>query len=556
MYQVLARKWRPQAFEAVVGQDPVTRTLQNALKSGRVAHAYLFTGPRGVGKTTTARLLAKALACTQRTGPEACNACPSCQDFVSGAPVDVMEIDAASNTGVDDIRTLRENVKYAPARGRFKIYIVDEVHMLSGPAFNAFLKTLEEPPAHVVFVLATTDPRKIPATVLSRCQRFDFRPIPPEQLTATLQEILTKEEVRFDPAALPMLVRAAEGSLRDALSLLDTALAYGEGALDEASVARLLGSSSPIHVRGFLAALLARDGAQALEAIDRAARDGEDLAWLCREVVETARRALVVKVAPEAPFADLSPAEREALAASVEPVSADELIYLLRAFMDADAEMRRSPHPRVELEIAAVRSARRPQPQAIEALIAKVDEAANRLRSAPAAPRPTMPQPSLLDTPAPPPRASAQPTAMSSPMATPVSAERAPVSAKPAVESAEPIDLSTGWTRATEEILKKKALLGSVVQHGVPVRLEGGVLTVALVASPFHREMLNDRANRDLITHAVQQHIPGARRAEIATEAAATGGAVTHPAVQAAVAMFQGEVVAVRPRVPEEGEIQ
>ena len=556
MYQVLARKWRPQAFEAVVGQDPVTRTLQNALKSGRVAHAYLFTGPRGVGKTTTARLLAKALACTQRTGPEACNACPSCQDFVSGAPVDVMEIDAASNTGVDDIRTLRENVKYAPARGRFKIYIVDEVHMLSGPAFNAFLKTLEEPPAHVVFVLATTDPRKIPATVLSRCQRFDFRPIPPEQLTATLQEILTKEEVRFDPAALPMLVRAAEGSLRDALSLLDTALAYGEGALDEASVARLLGSSSPIHVRGFLAALLARDGAQALEAIDRAARDGEDLAWLCREVVETARRALVVKVAPEAPFADLSPAEREALAASVEPVSADELIYLLRAFMDADAEMRRSPHPRVELEIAAVRSARRPQPQAIEALIAKVDEAANRLRSAPAAPRPTMPQPSLLDTPAPPPRASAQPTAMSSPMATPVSAERAPVSAKPAVESAEPIDLSTGWTRATEEILKKKALLGSVVQHGVPVRLEGGVLTVALVASPFHREMLNDRANRDLITHAVQQHIPGARRVEIATEAAATGGAVTHPAVQAAVAMFQGEVVAVRPRVPEEGEIQ
>src|SRR5215467_7311054 len=523
MYQVLARKWRPQAFEAVVGQDPVTRTLQNALKSGRVAHAYLFTGPRGVGKTTTARLLAKALACTQRTGPEACNACPSCQDFVSGAPVDVMEIDAASNTGVDDIRTLRENVKYAPARGRFKIYIVDEVHMLSGPAFNAFLKTLEEPPAHVVFVLATTDPRKIPATVLSRCQRFDFRPIPPEQLTATLQEILTKEEVRFDPAALPMLVRAAEGSLRDALSLLDTALAYGEGALDEASVARLLGSSSPIHVRGFLAALLARDGAQALEAIDRAARDGEDLAWLCREVVETARRALVVKVAPEAPFADLSPAEREALAASVEPVSADELIYLLRAFMDADAEMRRSPHPRVELEIAAVRSARRPQPQAIEALIAKVDEAANRLRNAPAAaaPRAATPQPSLLEAP-----------------------------------SAAPLDLGTGWARATEEILRKKALLGSVVQHGVPMRLEGGVLTVALVASPFHREMLNDRANRDLITHAVQQHIPGARRVEISTEAAASGGAVNHPAVQAAVAMFQGEVVAVRPRAPEEGESQ
>jgi DNA polymerase-3 subunit gamma/tau len=563
-YQVLARKWRPQAFEAVVGQDPVTRTLQNALSSGRVAHAYLFTGPRGVGKTTTARLLAKALACTQRTGSEACGACPSCQDFVSGAPVDVMEIDAASNTGVDDIRTLRENVKYAPARGRFKIYIVDEVHMLSGPAFNAFLKTLEEPPAHVVFVLATTDPRKIPATVLSRCQRFDFRPIPPEQLTATLSQILTKEDVRFEPAALPLLVRAAEGSLRDALSLLDTAIAYGGGALDEASVARLLGSSSPVHVRGFLGALLARDGARALEAIDRAARDGEDLSWLCREVVEAARRALVVKVAPDAPFADLTPAEHEALAASVEAVNADELIYLLRAFMDADAEMRRSPHPRVELEIAAVRAARRPQPQAIEALIAKVDEAASRLRNVPPAPRAVTPQPSLLDAPSPAPRPAASPSASSSSAATAAPVERAPAPPAPAMETGQPGeapsvpvgDLGEGWSRAAIEILKKKALLGSVVQHGVPLRLEGGVLTIGLAASPFHREMLNDRANRDIITHAVQQHIPGARRFEIAAEAAVAGGAVNHPAVQAVVAMFQGEVVAVRPRAPEEGETQ
>jgi DNA polymerase-3 subunit gamma/tau len=559
-YQVLARKWRPQVFAAVVGQDPVTRTLQNALASGRVAHAYLFTGPRGVGKTTTARLLAKALSCTKRTGPEACGACPSCLDFVSGAPMDVMEIDAASNTGVDDIRTLRENVKYAPARGRFKIYIVDEVHMLSGPAFNAFLKTLEEPPAHVVFVLATTDPRKIPATVLSRCQRFDFRPISPEQLTASLTEILTKEGVRFEPGALPLLVRAAEGSLRDALSLLDTAIAYGGGTLDESSVARLLGSSAPVHVRGFLAALLAKDGARALEAIDRASRDGEDLAWLCREVVEAARRALVIKVSPDAPFADLTAAERAALAATAEPVSADELIYLLRAFMEADTEMRRSPHPRVELEIAAVRAARRPQPQAIEALIAKVDEAVTRLRGMPAA-RPVATQPGLLDAPAP---RVAVPPPVSGASAR-VSAERATVerTAGPPMEApAEPAvdlpaaDLRDGWARAVEEILKKKALLGSVVQHGVPLRLEGPVLTIGLVASPFHREMLNDRANKEIITHAVQQHIPGARRVEIAAESVVAGGAVNHPAVQAAVAMFQGEVVAVRPRTPEEKETQ
>jgi len=252
--------------------------------------------------------------------------------------------------------------------------------------------------------------------------------------------------------------------------------------------------------------------------------------------------------------------EREALAASVEAVNADELIYLLRAFMEADAEMRRSPHPRVELEIAAVRAARRPQPQAIEALIAKVDEAVTRLRGMPAA-RPAAAQPSLLDASAkraagPPPLAGSSPGA---------SAERATVERtagpQPEVPAAPAADLPAanledGWARAVEEILKKKALLGSVVQHGVPLRLEGPVLTIGLVASPFHREMLNDRANREIITHAVQQHIPGARRVEIAAAAAAAGGAINHPAVQAAVAMFQGEVVAVRPRAPEEKETQ
>ncbi len=579
-YQVLARKWRPQEFDAVVGQDPVTRTLRNALSSGRVAHAYLFTGPRGVGKTTTARLLAKALACTARTGPEACGACPSCQDFVSGAPVDVMEIDAASNTSVDDIRTLRENVKYAPARGRFKVYIVDEVHMLSGAAFNAFLKTLEEPPAHVVFILATTDPKKIPATVLSRCQRFDFRPIAPEQLTLSLTRILEQEGVPFEPGALPVLIRAAEGSLRDALSLLDTAIAYGEGKLDEAGVARLLGSSSPVHVRGFVAALLSRDGAAALEAIDRAATGGEDLGALCREAIEMARRLLVLKVATAAPFADLTPAEAAELRAAAEPVSADELIYVLRAFLDADGEMRRSPHPRVELEIAAVRATRRPQPQAIETLITKLEEAEARLRQMPtstggsAPARPVVVQTTLLDArPAPgaspPPRPAATPSPASAPVPSAPARSSRPPEDEPLVETAAadievaaaiPVSassLDTAWERVVTDLMKRKALLGSVLQHATPLRVEDGVLTLALQASGFHREMLNDRGNKELINEAVQRHVASARRFELDPNGVAPaggGGARNHPAVQAALSAFQGEVVAVRPRTPEEGE--
>ncbi len=572
-YQVLARKWRPQVFDAVVGQDPVTRTLRNALASGRVAHAYLFTGPRGVGKTTTARLLAKALACTARTAPEACGACPSCQDFASGAPVDVMEIDAASNTSVDDIRTLRENVKYAAARGRFKVYIVDEVHMLSGAAFNAFLKTLEEPPAHVVFILATTDPRKIPATVLSRCQRFDFRPIPPELLTASLTRILEEERVPFEPGALPILIRAAEGSLRDALSLLDTAIAYGEGKLDEAGVARLLGSSSPVHVRGFVTALLAGDGAAALEAVDRAAGAGEDLGTLCREAVEMTRRLLVMKVSPAAPVVDLTPTEAAELKAAAEPVTVDELVYVLRAFLDADAEMRRSPHPRVELEIAAVRATRRPRPQAIETLISKLEDAEARLRQMPRAAgggapaRSVVVQETLLDvrpapaTTAPPPARGPTPAVLGS--------SGRPVEAEPLIEAAAadmvatepalppPAGLEAAWERVVTDVMKRKAVLGSVLQHATPLRVEDGVLMLALQASGFHREMLNDRGSKELINEAVQRHVASARRFELDANGGAAGsggGARNHPAVQAALSAFQGEVVAVRPRSPEEGE--
>jgi DNA polymerase-3 subunit gamma/tau len=546
-YLVLARKWRPQTFEAVVGQEPITRTLRNALGSDRIAHAYLFAGPRGVGKTTTARLLAKALLCASREGSEPCGRCAACQEIQAGAAVDLIEIDGASNRGIDEIRTLRENVRYAPARGRYKVYIIDEVHMLTEAAFNALLKTLEEPPPHVVFVLATTEARRIPMTILSRCQRFDFKPIPPETLTASLERVLDQEGIPHDREALPVLVRAAEGSLRDALSLLDTALAYGGGRIDGDSLTRLLGATSPALIRAFRAALVSRDAAPGLEVIDRAAREGDDLSGFCRDVVEAARQLLLFKVAPDAMKSRLIPAEMAELGALGDQVSVDELLYLVRVFVEAEGEIRRSPHPRVELEIAVVRACRRPVPAMIETVLARVEEAEARLRELAvtgSVPAPPKVQASLFSG-EPEPAPSPAPARPSRPPAMPEPAPPPPSGPGEALEA--------GWQRVVDAVTAKKPTLGAVLRESTPVALRDGQVTIALAGNHFHNDLLADRANRELVTQAVRQHIPGATGVEVVSEPGASGGAQDHPAVQAALRVFQGEVVAVRPRGFEGG---
>jgi len=579
-YQVLARKWRPQTFDSVVGQDAITRTLRNALASGRIAHAYLFAGPRGIGKTTTARLLARALLCTARTGPEPCGKCAVCVEGLAGTLVDVIEIDGASNRGIEEIRTLRENVKYTPARGKYKVYIIDEVHQLTEAAFNALLKTLEEPPPHIVFVLATTDPREIPPTVLSRVQRFDFRPIAPDALRASLEHILNEEKVAFEPAALPVIVRAAEGSLRDALSLLDTAIAYGEGRLEAETTARLLGATAPVTVRAFATAVVEHDTAAALEAIDRAARDGEDLLAFTRDGIELLRLTLVLKAAPNAKPADLTHTEGNELRKLGEGASLDEILYVLRAFLEADALMRESPHPRVELEMATVRSTRRPVPQALDDVLRRVDEAQRELRQAAMATPSAAPaaQGSLLAGSEPAPaRAERRPPAPSSaPPPTPSAAPPGPVaaarpapapppaqrSAAPAAAPAQPSaptpaappptqDLTTAWDRVVEEVMKKKPTLGSLLTQARPSGISDRELTIVLHGNHFHREMLADAANRELVLQAVRRCVAGAERINVVSGNEGPGSISAHPAVQAAISEFQGEVVAVRPRLPE-----
>jgi DNA polymerase-3 subunit gamma/tau len=565
-YQVLARRWRPLTFDAVVGQTPIVRTLRNALQQGRIAHAYLFAGPRGVGKTTTARLLAMGLNCegarAGAAGP--CARCEACREVAGGRALDVIEIDGASNRGIDEVRALRDNARYAPARGRRKVYIIDEVHMLTEPAFNALLKTLEEPPAHVVFVLATTEARRLPATILSRCQRFDFRPIAGTEIGEALRRILEEEQVPADavgPDALRLLARAADGSLRDALSLLDTALAYGEGRVSAATVEELLGSGGAEAAWGLAAAVVRRDAPDSLQRIADAAAAGLDLALLCQEVMEVLRRALLVTVTG-APGPDATTDETARLTALGTEAGAGEadLLLLLRGLLDAEAEMRRSPHPRVDLEIAAVRLCHRPRAEAIETVLERLEQAEARFRGFAGAPAPAAPvQADLLGQPAEP--------VLPRPVMVPRPVERLPAPAPRGGSPREPApagrdapgpgrgpaaptarSATATWPAIVAEVTRVRPTLGHLLAEGVVVGEEDGRLTVAVPnGSTFAQDRLKDVANRDLVNETARRLCPGLKDVLLTAGVPPAGRVPAHPLVQAAIELFDAEVTQGRP---------
>ena len=356
-YQVFARKYRPQDFDSVVGQEHITRTLKNAIEQDRLAHAYLFVGPRGVGKTSTARILAKALNCEKGQSANPCGKCQMCRDIAAGTSLNVMEFDAASNTQVDKIREIIiENVKYAPTSGKYKLYIVDEVHMLSNSSFNALLKTLEEPPAHVKFIFATTDVQKVPTTILSRCQRFDLRRIPAKLISDHLQFIAKNEKIALDDAAAHAIAKGAEGGLRDAESMLDQLVAFCGNKITEKDVLSIFGFTAQETVSGLCDHILNGDAASALALLYAQAEEGRDLSRLLSDLIGHLRVLLVTKASPDTPNPDLDAAALASLKAQSEKIGMDRVLELIDLFAVAEGRMKWAPNKKLHFEVAVIKA--------------------------------------------------------------------------------------------------------------------------------------------------------------------------------------------------------
>ncbi len=580
-YVVLARKWRPQSFADLVGQEHVSRTLQNAIAADRVAHAFLFTGVRGVGKTTSARILAKALNCLEakatagKDGPtaEPCLKCAACQEITQGMDLDVQEVDGASYTGVDDIRRLQSSLQHRPARDRYRIFIVDEVHMLSSSAWNAFLKTLEEPPPHVKFILATTEVHKVPVTILSRVQRFDFRMIPLSMIVGRLRHVLKQENIEAEDAALAILGREAAGSMRDAMSLLDQVLAYDAKQLRAEAVSKVLGVASHEVLYALTKDLLVGNAEGCLRKVGEIADQGFNLTTVSRDLLGLLRNLVVSKVCEKPDdLLDLPDEERRDILEVAAGASAEDLIRLHQGFSRSFDDVVRSGQPRAALEMLLIRMARRPALIPVEDWVARLGALEQRLGKG--APNPSSPpgnpptrgpaptggsaagrpsaavsseqtasaqtheQPTAVQSAPPKPAvvqpAVMQPAAVQPAAVQPAAVQSAPVSpAAPVQAAANPTPVQSKaatprtngshvpsenlerWREMLDKLRSERPEVVAMLQHAVPTTLSAEQLVVSVERGSVFENALNSADVKRWLERGAAQHLGGSPRLQL-----------------------------------------
>ena len=508
-YIVLARKYRPQSFSEIVGQSHITTTLENAISQNRVAHAYLFTGSRGIGKTTTARILAKALNCEKGPTPKPCNACAFCKEINQGSSLDVLEIDGASNRGIDEIRNLRDNVKFAPSKAKYKIYIIDEVHMLTPEAFNALLKTLEEPPPHVKFIFATTQAHKVPPTILSRCQRFDFRRISTKDIVENLKTIARKENLKSGEEVLSLIARHAEGSMRDAEVILDQITSFTQGKVELDDVTQILGIVDEDVLFGFSGAIKSKDPVRALKIIDHLVNEGKDIAQVIVRVIEHFRNISLLKINKDlSSLVEVSPDRIKDYEEEAKSFTIEEILYVIYTLSNTIDFIRKSNLSKVPFEAAMVKLTSTGSIISLAEIIDKIDSLGSASDSFKAPPKVSQPigatpknnsrqaanippQPSIV---------SKDPQA-SAPLETPTADVK-----NEAGDPAGLDEIAASWNRILNHIQTKKISIASYLQEGTLTGLEADTVMISFPKPcKFHKEVLESPEYKRIIEDSIRE---------------------------------------------------
>ncbi len=586
-YLVLARQWRPQVFEEVIGQRPITQTLQNAISQNWAPHAFLFSGPRGVGKTSTARILAKALNCEKGPQINPCNQCANCKEITDGISMDVIEIDGASNRGIDESRELRENVRYTPAKSRYKIYIIDEVHMLTREAFNALLKTLEEPPGHIIFIFATTEPHKIPATILSRCQRYDFKRISLKDMIENLKQIVEREGIQISQRGLLVIARESEGSMRDAQSLLDQVISYGGKKIRDEDITEVLGLIDQKILYDTIEAIADRNGQRCVEIVEHIYHYGYDIQHFCQNLLHTLRNLILIKLSehPEG-LMELPPEELEGLKKQAERFQFEQLNHLFSLLLKGEEEVAQSTFPRTMLEITLIRMATLRPVLPIDEILkklegmektssisgvtkpAEISKPGNRIGAKPPSGKVEQLQKSfegkvrekVIEREKPPSKVSEGMMPSSGEEAKDLEVYREERNLEESREFSEEV-----WRGLVDFTRAKNPILGSFLVFGIPIRLSDEKVEIGFEKDSFHYDRILEKGNRSQLELICQEYFKKNTKVIISPLERGTRlqGAVPHterneqdkpeervknriegnPLVQEALRLFDGKIV-------------